>query len=282
VTARLLLGRPVADAIWAELSSSLPDLVARLARPPCLALVQGTDPAAQAYARTIQRAFERHALTTRLHDASIAHADLRHQLARLSRDPDVDGVLLLAPLPGGIAVAEVVDALDPARDVDGLHPFNLGRLAQRRPTFVPATALGGLRLLQHYDVELAGRRAVVVGRSPIVGLPLALLLLDANATVTVCHSRTPDLAAVTREADLLCVAAGRAGLIGMNYVKPGAVVLDFGTNPTPDGSLVGDVDAAAVAERAAALTPVPNGTGSVTTAVLATQTLAAARARRGA
>jgi methylenetetrahydrofolate dehydrogenase (NADP+)/methenyltetrahydrofolate cyclohydrolase len=278
----LLLGRPVADAIWAELPSSLPDLVARLARPPCLALVLGSDPAAQAYARTIQRSFERHALSTRLHEASTTHADLRRQLAELSTNPEVDGVLLLAPLPGGIAVAEVVDALDAARDVDGVHPFNLGRLAERRPAFVPATALGGLRLLQHYDVELAGRRAVVVGRSPVVGLPLALLLLDANATVTVCHSRTPDLAAVTREADVLCVAAGRAGLIDQDYVKPGAVVLDFGTNPTPDGSLVGDVDAVAVAERAAALTPVPNGTGRVTTAVLAAQTLAAARRQRGA
>ncbi|MBV9358431.1 MAG: bifunctional 5,10-methylenetetrahydrofolate dehydrogenase/5,10-methenyltetrahydrofolate cyclohydrolase [Chloroflexi bacterium] len=282
MTARLLLGRPVADAIWADLASALPDLSQRLARPPCLALVQGPDGAAQAYARTIQRAFERHTLTTRLDEAATTPAGLRRQLAKLSADQGVDGVLLLAPLPGGIAMAEVVDALDPDRDVDGLHPFNLGRLAERRPGFVPATALGGLRLLQHYGVELTGRRAVVVGRSPVVGLPLALLLLDANATVTVCHSRTPDLAAVARGADVLCVAAGRARLIGADYVKTGAVVLDFGTNPTPDGSLVGDVDADAVAERAAALTPVPNGTGSVTTAVLAAQTLSAARARLGA
>lgn len=281
MTARHLLGRPVADALWAALANALPDLSRRLARPPCLALVQGPDPAAQAYAHTIQRTFERHALTTRLHPAPTTTSDVRRQLEQLSTDRDVDAVLLLAPLPGDIPVPDVVDALDPARDVDGLHPFNLGRLAERRPTFVPATALGGLRLLQYYDVGLAGRRVVVVGRSPVVGMPLALLLLDANATVTVCHSRTPDLAAVTREADILCVAAGRAHLIGSDYVKPGATVLDFGTNPAPDGSLIGDVDTSAVAERAAAITPVPGGTGSVTTAVLASQTLVAARTQHG-
>jgi methylenetetrahydrofolate dehydrogenase (NADP+) / methenyltetrahydrofolate cyclohydrolase len=189
--------------------------------------------------------------------------------------------LLLTPLPPGVAVEEAVEAIDPAKDVDGQHPKNLGRLGQRRAAFAPATALGGLRLLQHYEVPLRGARAVVVGRSAVVGLPLALMLIDADATVTVCHSRTGDLGAITREADVLCVAAGRGGLITAEHVKAGSVVLDFGTNTSADGALVGDVQTDAVAEIAAAITPVPGGTGPTTVAVLAQQTVAAAERRGG-
>jgi methylenetetrahydrofolate dehydrogenase (NADP+) / methenyltetrahydrofolate cyclohydrolase len=165
--------------------------------------------------------------------------------------------------------------------VDGQHPLNLGRLAQRRRAFAPATASGGVRLLKHHGVELSGARVVVVGRSPVVGMPLTLMLIDADATVTVCHSRTRDLAAVAREADLLCVAIGRAGFIGPEAVQPGAVVVDFGTNPQDDGRLVGDVQTEAVAEIASAITPVPGGTGPTTVAVLAEHTLRAAEIRRG-
>jgi methylenetetrahydrofolate dehydrogenase (NADP+)/methenyltetrahydrofolate cyclohydrolase len=167
-------------------------------------------------------------------------------------------------------------SIAPAKDVDGQHPANLGRLAQRRVVFAPATALGGLRLLQHYDIALRGARAVVVGRSPVVGMPLALLLIDADATVTVCHTRSADLASLTREADVLCVAAGRPGVIGPEHVKPGAVVLDFGTNPDADGAMLGDVQTEAVSQIAGALTPVPGGTGPTTVAVLAQQTVRAA------
>ena len=190
----------------------------------------------------------------------------------------IDGILLLTPLTEGVDVRAAVLAIDPAKDVDGQHPFNLGLLAQRRPALVAATALGGLRLLQHYGIALSGRRAVVVGRSPIVGMPLALLLIDADAVVTVCHSRTPDLAAFTRTAEVLCVAAGRAGLIGPDHVPPGAVVIDFGMNPTSDGTLVGDVQTDVVMEIAAAITPVKGGTGPVTVAALAEQTVRAAEA----
>jgi methylenetetrahydrofolate dehydrogenase (NADP+)/methenyltetrahydrofolate cyclohydrolase len=166
--------------------------------------------------------------------------------------------------------------------VDGQHPFNLGRLAQRRSGFAPATAMGGVRLLQHYGVSLGGAKAVVVGRSPVVGMPLALLLIAANATVTVCHTRSGDLTGFTLGADILLVAAGRAGLIGPDHVRPGGVVVDFGTNPSDDGGLVGDVQTDAVSEVASAITPVPGGTGPTTVAILAEHTLTAAELRRHA
>jgi methylenetetrahydrofolate dehydrogenase (NADP+)/methenyltetrahydrofolate cyclohydrolase len=213
--------------------------------------------------------------------ASVPADDFLKHLRGLNADPGIDGILLLTPLPDGVSAEAAALAIDPAKDVDGQHPMNLGRIGQRRPVFAPATALGGLRLLKHYEVPLSGTRVVVVGRSPVVGMPLALLLIDADATVTVCHSRTREIAAITREADLLCVAMGRAGFITPEHVRPGAVVVDFGTNPTPDGSLVGDVQTQAVLEIASAITPVPGGTGPTTVSVLAEQTLRAATLRRG-
>jgi methylenetetrahydrofolate dehydrogenase (NADP+) / methenyltetrahydrofolate cyclohydrolase len=197
----------------------------------------------------------------------------------LGSNPSVDGILLLTPLPEGVNAEEAALAIDPGKDVDGQHPQNLGRLAQRRRALASATALGGVRLMQHYGIQLSGTRAVVVGRSPVVGMPLALLLIDADATVCVCHSRTADLAQVTREADLLCVAAGRAHLIGPEHVKPGAVVIDFGTNVTPEGATLGDVHTQAVRDLAGAITPVPGGTGPTTVSVLAQQTVQAAELR---
>jgi methylenetetrahydrofolate dehydrogenase (NADP+)/methenyltetrahydrofolate cyclohydrolase len=199
----------------------------------------------------------------------------------LGSDETVDGILLLTPLPPGTDSKAVIGGLNPAKDVDGQHPTNLGRLAQRRRAFAPATALGGLQLLQHYEIPLRGTHAVVVGRSPVVGMPLSLLLIDADATVTVCHSRSGDLRQFTREADILCVAAGRAGLIGAEHVKSGAIVLDFGTNSDEHGMVVGDVKTGEVAEVAGAITPVPGGTGPTTVAVLAQQTVTAAEHHRG-
>ena len=175
------------------------------------------------------------------------------------------GIILTTPLPGA-RLAELAAAIDPAKDVDGANPVSLGRLMTGLPAFAPATAEAVLRLLDHHRVELEGRRAVVVGRSAVVGKPVAHLLLDRNATVTIAHSRTRDLTAITRQADVLVVAAGRAGLIGRDHVTPGAIVIDVGTNATPDGGLAGDVDPT-VAD-VAALSPVPGGVGPVTTAVL--------------
>jgi methylenetetrahydrofolate dehydrogenase (NADP+)/methenyltetrahydrofolate cyclohydrolase len=275
MSARLLEGRPVAEAIWRDVEQRL----AALARPACvLGLVSGADEAAAAYGRQIERQFSRRGLRVSTHSAD-AH-DFFDVVQTLNLDENVDGILLLTPLPAGVNPEAAALAIDPAKDVDGQHPANLGRLAQRRQGFAPATAMGGLRLLQHYEIPLRGTRAVVVGRSPVVGMPLALMLVDADATVTVCHTRSGDLTRLTREGDLVCVAAGRAGLIGPEHVKPGAVVLDFGTNPAADGSLVGDVQPE-VADVAQAITPVPGGTGPTTVAVLAQQTVWAAERRLG-
>ena len=189
------------------------------------------------------------------------------QLTALSGDPTVHGIILTTPLPGGARLAELAAAIEPAKDVDGANPVSLGRLMTGLPTFAPATAEAVLRLLDYHRVELAGQHAVVVGRSAVVGKPVAHLLLDRNATVTICHSRTRDLAAITRQADVLVVAAGRTGLIGPDHVTPGATVIDVGTNATPDGGLAGDVDPK-VADVAGALSPVPGGVGPVTTALL--------------
>jgi len=279
MAARLLEGRPVAEAIWREVEEGAAHIGEAFGRPPTLALVSGADEAAAAYGRQIERQFTRRGLSVLTSAAD--REDFITHLRGLSADPLVDGILLLTPLPAGVDARDAALAIAADKDVDGQHPLNLGRLGQRRPAFAPATALGGLRLLKHYGVELRGARVVVVGRSPVVGMPLALLLIDADATVTVCHSRTRDLAEVTRSADVLCVAIGRASLVGPEHVRPGAVVVDFGTNPLPDGSLVGDVQTAAVQVVASAITPVPGGTGPTTVAVLAEQTWRAAEIGRG-
>lgn len=271
----------MADAIWAKVHASVGASASGTPRPPTLAVVRGEDAAADAYARQIQRAFGRRGLSVRMEDAAQDARGVQRMLEMLSADATIDGVLVLTPLPNGTLAADVIQALDPRKDVDGLHPANAGALVQKQPGFVPSTALGGLRLLEHYGVPVSGANVTVIGRSQVVGLPLALLLLHRDATVTLCHSRTPDLGAVSRCADLVCVAAGRAGLVGTHHVRAGATVLDFGTNATDEGTLAGDVDPR-VADVAGALTPVPGGTGPVTVAVLAEQTLAAARRAYGA
>jgi methylenetetrahydrofolate dehydrogenase (NADP+) / methenyltetrahydrofolate cyclohydrolase len=277
MTARLLEGRPVAEAVWRDVEQRAAGFVSATHRAPTLALVSGADESAAAYARQIERQFTRHGLG--VVKAAFEPVEFVASVRALGADPGVDGILLLTPLPEGVDAREAVLAIQPHKDVDGQHPQNLGQLAQRRPALAPATALGGLRLIQHYGIPLKGTRAVVVGRSAVVGMPLALLLIDADATVSVCHSRTTDLARVTREADLLCVAAGRAHLIGAEHVKPHAVVIDFGTNLTAEGGTLGDVQTDAVREIASAITPVPGGTGPTTVSLLARQTLRAAEMR---
>ncbi|NUQ01489.1 MAG: bifunctional 5,10-methylenetetrahydrofolate dehydrogenase/5,10-methenyltetrahydrofolate cyclohydrolase, partial [Armatimonadetes bacterium] len=210
---------------------------------------------------------------------SATSSEVTGLLARLSADPAVQGILLQEPVPEPLVAEELVLAIDPAKDIDGVHPLNAGRLFQGRDEgLVPATALGGMELLRRAGIELRGREALVIGRSTIVGRPFALLLLHAHATVTIAHSRTVDLAAQARRADLLAVAVGRAGFVTADMVKPGAVVVDFGINYV-DGALCGDVEPA-VAEVAGALTPVPGGTGSMTTAALLANLIAAAEATR--
>lgn len=274
----LLEGKKSAAAIRDEAAA----LVARLRATgtvPTLALVLATaDESAAWYTRAIVRAGEKVGLDVRVErladDAPAATVETA--LVRLSADPDVHGVILQTPLPPGVDFVTAAAAITPEKDVDGTNPVSLGRLAAGLPAFAPATAAAVLRLLDDHGVTLAGRRAVVVGRSLVVGKPVALLLLARDATVTVCHSRTVDLAARTAEAEVLVAAVGRPRMLGADHVGAGAVVVDVGTTPDEDGNLVGDVNAEAVADKAGALTPVPGGVGPVTTALLLLHTALAA------
>jgi methylenetetrahydrofolate dehydrogenase (NADP+)/methenyltetrahydrofolate cyclohydrolase len=216
-----------------------------------------------------------------LHPAGLDRAGLLALLGRLNADPRVHGILLQLPLPAGLEEDEAIAAIDPVKDVDGLHPVNLGRLLAGAPTVVPCTPGGCLEILDHYGCELRGAEAVVIGRSRLVGKPLGQLLLARHATVTTCHTRTRDLAAHTRRADVLCVAAGRAGTVTKDMVKDGAWVIDVGINRLESGKVAGDVDFGGVSERVHAITPVPGGVGPLTIAMLLRNTLRAAERQAG-
>ena len=277
----VLSGRELAASIRSETAARAAALAAA-GRPPRLAVVTATaDEASAWYVRTLTRAAVKAGILPEVTDLTSAPDGIAAVLAGLSGRADVHGILLQTPLPGGARLAELAALIDPAKDVDGANPTSLGRLMTGLPAFAPATAAAVLALLDAYEIALSGRRAVVVGRSAVVGKPVAQLLLARDATVTVCHSRTVDLAAVTSAAEVLVVAAGRAGLVGPDFVAPGAVVVDVGTNATADGGLAGDVDPA-VAEVAGALSPVPGGVGPVTTALLLRHVVSAASPARRA
>ena len=275
--ATLIDGRALAERIRAEVTAD----VAALGRVGLATVLVGDDPASDIYIRLKHKASREVGIDAHDHrlPAETSQEELLAFVAELNRDDAVDGVLVQVPLPPQIDEAAVIRAVDPVKDVDGLHPINAGLLFLGRHGHVGATPLGIMALLSEYRVRLEGANAVVVGRSDIVGKPIALLLLAANATVTVCHSRTVDLAARAREADVLVVAAGSLGLIGRDDVRDGGVVVDVGMNRTEDG-LVGDV-AREVAERASLITPVPGGVGPMTIALLLRNTVLAARLRRG-
>jgi methylenetetrahydrofolate dehydrogenase (NADP+) / methenyltetrahydrofolate cyclohydrolase len=275
MSARPLAGREAAAAL-----RGLAAEAAARAGSVALAVVLATsDESAAWYVRSLVAAAAKVGISCDVTDLGPAAraAAIAATLHALSADPAVHGIILQTPLPAGLRLAELAAEIAPGKDVDGANPVSLGRLTAGLPAFAPATAEAVLRLLDFHGVELAGRRAVVVGRSAVVGKPLAQLLLARDATVTICHSRTADLAGVTLEADVLVVATGRAGLITARHVRPGAVVVDVGTNPTADGGLVGDVDADSVAAVAGGLSPVPGGVGPVTTAQLMFNTAAAAQ-----
>jgi len=276
---RLIDGCAIAAAITEEVTAAVADLIAA-GTTPTLAVVVPTDDAATAwYVRSIERAAAKVGIICRVD--KLHHSDgeaITKQLDGLSADPRVHGIICQTPLPPGVSLDAVGAHIDPAKDIDGANPVSLGRLAAGLPTYAPATAAAVLEILDREQVPLAGTRAVVVGRSTVVGKPAALLLLAENATVTVCHSRTADLAAVCAEADVLVAAVGRTHLFGAAHIKAGAVVIDVGTNPTPDGGLAGDVDPNGAA-AAAALTPVPGGVGPVTTVLLMRHTAQAAASR---
>jgi methylenetetrahydrofolate dehydrogenase (NADP+)/methenyltetrahydrofolate cyclohydrolase len=244
---------------------------------PCLATLRaGHDLSAEAYRRSIERTMKR----ARIGHVSVdlpletSPEEFANAVDALNTDPAITGVLVLMPLPEHLSVSTVFQHLSPFKDVDGITPVNAGRLHMGLPSLRPSTPEGGIELLDHYGVEIAGSRAVVIGRSNIVGGPMAALLTQRHATVTVCHRQTRDLAEIVRQADLLAVAAGHPGLVTADIVKPGATVIDFGVNVV-DGKVMGDVDFGPVSEVAGAITPVPGGTGPVTAIVLARNTIAA-------
>ena len=272
----LMDGKGLAERVRAEVAEE----VEELGEVGLTTILVGDDPASEIYIRRKQDAAKEVGILAR--DYRLAETTTEQELlelvAQLNRDDGVDGILVQLPLPAHVNEQRVIEAVDPAKDVDGFHPINAGRLFLGQDGLVAATPTGIMSLLQEYDVPLQGARAVVVGRSTIVGKPVALLLLARHATVTICHSRTTDLAAVTREADVLVVAVGQANLISADMVKERATVIDVGMNRTPDG-LRGDVDPAVV-ERAGLLTPVPGGVGPMTIASLLRNTTKAARRRR--
>ena len=274
---RLMDGKALAERIRGEVAEE----VRELGEIGLATVLVGDDLASDIYIRLKHKAAAEVGINAR--DIRLAsqttEEELLEQVAGLNADESIDGLLVQLPLPDHIDEARVIRAIDPVKDVDGLHPLNFGQLVLGRPAHVGATPVGVMRLLEEYGVPLEGARAVVVGRSDIVGKPAALLLLHANATVTVCHSRTKDLGCVTREADVLVVAVGQANVVGPNDVRQGATVIDVGMNRGDDG-LVGDVDPAA-AERAGLITPVPGGVGPMTIAMLLAGAVKAARYRRG-
>ncbi|MFD9889282.1 bifunctional 5,10-methylenetetrahydrofolate dehydrogenase/5,10-methenyltetrahydrofolate cyclohydrolase [Amycolatopsis sp. NPDC059027] len=277
MTAISLSGKELAASLRARAKETADTLTAA-GTPPKLAVVVATDDGSSLwYVRSIAKAAAKSGIECDVVDlgADTTAEEIRRTLETLSADDTVHGIILQTPLPEGATAADLAGTIDPAKDVDGANPASLGRLAARLPAFAPATAEAVMALLDHHGVPLAGRHAVVIGRSTVVGVPAAQLLLARDATVSVCHSRTADLPGMTRQADVLVVAVGRAGMVTARHVAPGTVVIDVGTNPTEDGGLAGDV-APEVSEVAGALTPVPGGVGPVTTALLLGHTVDAA------
>jgi methylenetetrahydrofolate dehydrogenase (NADP+)/methenyltetrahydrofolate cyclohydrolase len=283
---QLLDGKTLASQIQADLATHIQALTAQGHRPPGLAVIMvGDNPASAAYVRNKERACSRVGMVSygQHLPATVAQSEVAALIQQLNADPLVDGILVQLPLPDHLDAVALLLAIDPDKDVDGLHPINLGRLVRGEPGLRSCTPYGVMRLLSTAGIDPAGASAVVVGRSILVGKPMALMLLEANATVTVAHSRTPNLSALMRQADILVAAVGRPGMVTAADIKPGSVVIDVGINRVeqPDGSarLVGDVDFASVEPVVGAITPVPGGVGPMTVAMLLENTVTSYRSR---
>ncbi len=282
MSAQLIDGRAIAEGIKLEIRASTDALAARGARRPGLAVVMvGDSAASEIYVRNKRRSCEQAGIVSSAHDlpASTPEDELLSLISLLNEDSNIDGILVQLPLPAQIRPRLVIEAISPAKDVDGFHPYNLGRLAQREPLLRPCTPYGVMRLLQAIGVNPAGLDAVVVGQSNIVGRPMSLELAVAGATVTTCHSRTRDLPTHIGRADLVVAAIGKPNFVRGDWIKPGAIVVDVGINRLPDGKLCGDVEFAAARERAGWITPVPGGAGPMTVAMLMQNTLEAYQRR---
>ena len=304
MTARLLDGTKIRDQIFAELTQEISRLASQGIRPGLAAVLVGNNPASQLYVKSKIAACQQLGLASWMHTppASAATEEMLRLVDRLNQDPDVDGILIQLPLPSQVDTKRVLEAVDPAKDVDGFHPVSLGRLVSGRPGLVACTPAGCMEILRRNNIPIEGADAVVLGRSDIVGKPMALLLMHANATVTICHSKTRDLADTSRRADILVAAMGKAGFVQADWIRPGAAVIDVGTNRVTEAkeaerllrnfparlekfhakgtTLVGDVHPDAVT-TAGALTPVPGGVGPMTITMLMSNTVKAARLRRG-
>ncbi|MCE9595092.1 MAG: bifunctional methylenetetrahydrofolate dehydrogenase/methenyltetrahydrofolate cyclohydrolase FolD [Planctomycetes bacterium] len=284
MSARILDGKAIAKSVREEVARRAAELTARGTRPGLAVVLVGDDPASHVYVKNKDKAALEAGFTVRTvrKAADLSEVELLAVVRELNDDASVHGILVQLPLPKHIDANAIVRAIDPAKDVDGLHPENVARLALGEPGLFPCTPRGCIEICDRSGLAIAGRRAVVIGRSMLVGKPLALMLLARDATVTVCHSRTADLAAVTREAELVFAAVGKPEFVRADWVRPGATVIDVGINRLPDGRLVGDVAFAEVLERAGAVTPVPGGVGPMTIAMLLDNTVLAATRRAGA
>jgi methylenetetrahydrofolate dehydrogenase (NADP+)/methenyltetrahydrofolate cyclohydrolase len=283
MNAQILDGKELARRVRADIGRRVAVRVAAGAAAPGLAVIMvGDDPASQVYVRNKRRACAEAGIRDIARDLppGVSQDGLLEEIRRLNGDPGVDGILVQLPLPSHLDANAIVEHIRPDKDVDGFHPYNIGRLAVRMPLLRPCTPYGVMRLLERTGVELRGQHAVVVGASNIVGRPMALELLHAGCTVTVCHSATRDLPGHIARADILVVAVGRPGLVRGEWVKPGAIVIDVGINRLPDGRLAGDVEFAPAAARASWITPVPGGVGPMTVAMLLANTLQAAERER--
>ncbi len=307
MTARILNGKSIAEAIKSEVSADISKFRQEHGSAPCLAVVRvGEDPASAVYVGNKVKTAEEIGMISEHHHLpdTTSHDEVLALVKSLNRRDDVDGILVQLPLPAQIDGREILEAIDPAKDVDGFHPINVGRLSQGEKALVPCTPAGVIEILKRSEIGIAGRNAVIVGRSNIVGKPMAMLLLQENATVTICHSRTRDLADVTRRADILVAAIGRAGFLRGEHIGEGATVIDVGINNVSDPdiardlfgedelekrfaaidkrgfTLVGDVNPKEAMEKAGAFTPVPGGVGLLTVAMLMKNTVAAAKRRR--
>ena len=283
MSARIIDGKRIAEEFRKEVRSGTDALERSGQRRPGLAVVMVGDNAASAvYVRNKRRACEETGIASVAHDlpATTSEADLLALIDRLNADPAIDGILVQLPLPAHVASTEVLERIDPSKDVDGFHPYNVGRLAQGTPVMRPCTPYGMILMIEREGIDVRGKNAVIIGRSNIVGRPMALELLMKAATVTICHSQTKDLARQVGEADILVAAMGKPRFVPGSWIRPGAIVLDVGINRLPDGKLVGDVDYEEAAKRADRITPVPGGVGPMTIAALMKNTLES-RLRRG-
>jgi methylenetetrahydrofolate dehydrogenase (NADP+)/methenyltetrahydrofolate cyclohydrolase len=281
---QILDGKAVAARVLAGVRTGVQNFTARVGVAPTLAVVLVGDYApSKIYVRGKKRAADEIGIASRdyLFPEGCSQDRLLATLGEINRDPSIHAILLQLPLPDGLDEDAAINAIAPAKDVDGLHPFNLGNLLAGKPILVPCTPAGCLEILDHYGVELKGAEAVMLGRSRLVGKPLAQLLLGRHATVTMCHTRTRDLASHTRRADVLCVAAGKAGVVTGDMIKDGAVVIDVGITRLESGKLVGDVDFDSASRKVRAITPVPGGVGPMTVAMLLRNTLLAAERQHG-